>query len=325
MNTTKTKIVWIGRKKHSKDKLICNSKLDWGTTCFTLLGILFSVKLKNIPLMNFTKALEIAKKLLSDWKKRLLTPIGKITIIKTFVLPQFIHLFTSIPSPSKEFIKKLNEMFYNFIWDNKPDKIKRKYITQDHKNAGLRMVDLDTFIVSLKLSWIDRIVKSSRKDYIIIFEKSMSPLNKFLKMGMDWTKMVIQKSNNIFWNQVLSTWVKFSENAVISDNNDILTCPIWYNPLISKNSFYFPKWYKNGISMVGDILNNQGQILEQREIERKYNLSQVNFLDYHSVKVSVSNFLAKNKIGNTFALSLHPCIPIMYLFYCLIRRVQKFL
>ena len=62
-------------------------------------------------------------------------------------------------------------MFYNFIWDNKPDKIKCKYITQNYKNAGLRMVDLDTFIVSLKLSWIDRIVKSSRKDYMIIFEK----------------------------------------------------------------------------------------------------------------------------------------------------------
>ena len=115
--------------------------------------------LENIPYINYTSATETSKKLLVNWRKRVLTPLGKI---KTFILSQFTHLFTVIPSPSKEFIKELNEMFFRFIWGDKPDKIKQIFITQDDKDAGLRMVDLDKYIISLKLSWKNRIVKCKK-------------------------------------------------------------------------------------------------------------------------------------------------------------------
>ena len=48
MNKEKTKVIWIGRKKHSKDKLQISEKLDWGKTDFKLLGINFNVDLNNI-------------------------------------------------------------------------------------------------------------------------------------------------------------------------------------------------------------------------------------------------------------------------------------
>ena len=85
MNTTKTKLVWIGKRKHSKDKLNMSSKLEWGTTTFRLLGIIFSVNLNEIPSLNYTPALEKSKKILLNWKRRTLTPFGKITVLKTFI------------------------------------------------------------------------------------------------------------------------------------------------------------------------------------------------------------------------------------------------
>ena len=84
MNTSKTKVIWIGRKKHTVEKLNVNSKLQWGTDSFSLLGIQFSVDLELIPSLNYNKAMDDAWKLLNVWKKRNLTPFGKITIIKTF-------------------------------------------------------------------------------------------------------------------------------------------------------------------------------------------------------------------------------------------------
>ena len=69
MNTTKTKVVWIGGKKHSRDKLNITSKLEWGTNSFKLLGLQFSVDLEKVPSMNYTCALEKAKKLLLNWNK----------------------------------------------------------------------------------------------------------------------------------------------------------------------------------------------------------------------------------------------------------------
>ena len=39
MNKEKTKLIWIGRKKISKDKLKVSTDLEWGCIDFTLLGV----------------------------------------------------------------------------------------------------------------------------------------------------------------------------------------------------------------------------------------------------------------------------------------------
>ena len=41
---------------------------------------------------------------------------------------------------------------FNFIWDNKPDKISRDKITQDYCHGGLKMLEIEIFIHSLKCS-----------------------------------------------------------------------------------------------------------------------------------------------------------------------------
>ena len=38
MNTNKTELVWIGRKRYSRDKLNMSTNLEWGNTSFVLLG-----------------------------------------------------------------------------------------------------------------------------------------------------------------------------------------------------------------------------------------------------------------------------------------------
>ena len=45
MNKNKTKVIGIGKQKHSKDKLSVDANLNWGTTQFDLLGLRFSVNL----------------------------------------------------------------------------------------------------------------------------------------------------------------------------------------------------------------------------------------------------------------------------------------
>lgn len=90
---------WIGSKTYSTDILIRNSKLIWGSTKFTLLGINFDVDLLNMPSINYDLKLVKIKSILKQWKKRHLTPIGKITVIKTLVLPLLNHILMSIPNP----------------------------------------------------------------------------------------------------------------------------------------------------------------------------------------------------------------------------------
>ena len=61
INKEKTKVIWIERKKQSKDKINVTTNLDWECTDFTLLGIEFSTSISLIPERNYTKALEKIK------------------------------------------------------------------------------------------------------------------------------------------------------------------------------------------------------------------------------------------------------------------------
>ena len=58
MNKEKTKVIWIGRKGFSKEKLDVSAKLEWGCTDFTLLGIDFLKKLMDITEQNHKKVLD---------------------------------------------------------------------------------------------------------------------------------------------------------------------------------------------------------------------------------------------------------------------------
>ena len=147
MNTDKTKLIWIGKKRYSRDKRDTNRKLLWRNTQFRFLGIEFSVDLSEMINLNYAAAI---CQTLNAWKSRYLTPIGKLTVLKTLIIPKFNHLFSSLPNPKLEQLTQLNHIMYKFIWNNEPDKVKRSQICKSYNEGGLKMIDLETFIKALK-------------------------------------------------------------------------------------------------------------------------------------------------------------------------------
>ena len=91
---------------------------------FTMLGLDLSTNLNEIPKRNYDKAILKMRTVVKKWNNYYLTPFGKITIIKTNILSQCIHLLPVIPR-SVEFLKEVNTILYNFLWAGKPDKINR--------------------------------------------------------------------------------------------------------------------------------------------------------------------------------------------------------
>ena len=65
--------------------------------------------------LNYFLNFEKAKKLLQSRKWRPLTPIGRITAIKTFILSKFVHLFTTIASRNHQFIKEINSLLFGYL------------------------------------------------------------------------------------------------------------------------------------------------------------------------------------------------------------------
>ena len=82
MNSEK-KLIWIRSKNGTKEKLSVSQKQHWGELQFDLLGITFSCNLYEMPDLNYSQASDSTKQMLNSWKFRCLTPIGKITVIKS--------------------------------------------------------------------------------------------------------------------------------------------------------------------------------------------------------------------------------------------------
>ena len=92
--------------------------------------------------LNYNVKIDVIRNLFDNWLKRILTPLGKISVIKSLALSQLNYLLASLPNPWEIIMKRLNNMFYNILWSGKPDKIKRSILTHDY-NGWLRMVVLN--------------------------------------------------------------------------------------------------------------------------------------------------------------------------------------
>ena len=112
VNTEKNQVVWIRKKKWCKEKLL-RLYLQWETICFNMLGLSFSGDLMECTAINFSKQIREIHKIINNWNKRSLAPIGKITIVKTFLLFKLNHLLLSLPNPLH--FQKINGIFYRFI------------------------------------------------------------------------------------------------------------------------------------------------------------------------------------------------------------------
>ena len=148
----------VRKKNHTKAKLCKNTTLSWGQTEFKLLGITFSTNLDDIPTKNYEPLLQRVSKVINSWKKRILSPIGKIIVLKTIILSKFVHLFQSLPPPPDNLVKQITKIMFSFIWDGKPDKISRRKLIQNKEYGGLEMIDLMSFIKGLQINWIKRLV-----------------------------------------------------------------------------------------------------------------------------------------------------------------------
>ena len=305
MNREKTKVIWIGRKKYSKDKLYLPVDLDWGKSEFQLLGITFHVELSKMPELNLKNTLDKANIELTKWQSRQITPIGKIIVLKSLILSKFIHVFSILPIPNS-FVKTLNLIFYKFLWNNKPDKIKRGTVCSSYAGGGLKMIDINEFIKSLKVCWIRRIICDPESQWLKLFHEMYGNEKKFHIESM-WFNNINCKMTNGFWIEVMKSWQTLCHKCKLRSNADILNSCLWYNPKLARDPFYLSAWYKQGIYCIGDIVDNRGKVEAIEVLKNRYYFN-INILDYYRVKLHVQNFISKNKFGENFHYA-RPSLP----------------
>ena len=123
---------------------------------FTLLGIEFDGALNDME-KNFNDKIDKMEKLFGNWSFRYLTPFGKITVVKSLGLSKLSHIALVLPNPTKDMVKRIESMFYRFIWGGKSEKVRRDDTKLPIKYGGLGMPDISQFWTAFKFSWVRRL------------------------------------------------------------------------------------------------------------------------------------------------------------------------
>ena len=122
INTTKTEAMWCGQWKERTDTPF---GFKWPKEPISAIGVFCSHNQVSAEWLNFGRKIKILEKTLKIWKQRNLTLYGKINIVKTLGLSKFIYLASVLAVPD-HYIQEINKITFNFIWDAKPPKIKKK-------------------------------------------------------------------------------------------------------------------------------------------------------------------------------------------------------
>lgn len=292
LNSKKCQVLRIGTLRNSNIIYSKKKHFLWSSTEAKALGMTFCTNKEDLYKLNLEPKIKQFQNVLKQWQHRKLTLMGKITVIKTFALPKLIYALSSLPNPPMTIIKAIEKDMYAFLWNNKPEKIKRKTIIQNYCKGGLKMIDIQKFMQAQKVTWIKRILDPNNKT--ILNEIYLHRLNKFggalyFECNFNQNDILNNFKQNDFFTDILLAWNEVNYKEIILDySNEI----IWNNSNIKagNRTICYKNWSQLGIKYIKDIYNYSQQKLHTFEkLKELYKVPNQDFLKYISLVRSIPN------------------------------------
>ena len=283
--------------------------LSWDQGPFTVLGIKFCTNLKEMINLNYKEKIREIKDLLIQWSKRILTPFGKITVIKSLAMAKINHLILALPNPPEAIIKEINHLFYKFIWGGKTDRIKRNVIIKEYSQGGLKMINVQNFFDALKVSWIRRLVKKESKWSHLLNYMYPNILN-FTYLGLNFLKQKLKGIHNSFWSDTFTAWINFANKITITSWTEFILQPLWYNDSVKvggKSTFY-KRWFKNGIVYIYDLFDEKGQFLDFNYFQNVLKI-QTTFIEYQGIIQALRTEIYRLNLNRKEQNVIRPALP----------------
>ena len=307
-NIEKTQAMWIGLNADRKEPICLDLQIQW-VKKMKVLGIVFEENDERMCANNFDIKFGEMQKTLQQWSKRYLTVFGKITIIKSFLLPKFTHLFAALRTPSTEFIRKLNRALFHFLWNGKQDKLSRKSVCREPLKGGLGMPNISTYINALKVAWARKEITSTHM-WTRLFAEMVSKDKFIWDRSEESLKKVAQKTKSVFWKEVLLAYGRFMTAFEVTDVMDISCCNIWYSDVTKFKKGEIRNWRKRGLATLNDLLDESGVLMNFSQLRDIYGISGTQ-LDYVGLKHSLpGHWLRANKVKLP-APVIHPAVSFL--------------
>ena len=208
--------------------------------------------------------------------------------MKTLGLSKLIYNTSMLVIP-EHYVKEINKLTFNFIWEGKPAKIKKKTIISDIKRGGLKMLDFEIMNKALKIAWIKRLTEHDDAAWKIIPEfaaANYGGLSFLIECQYD-VKYLSLDNLPPFYHALLKYWQEYNHEKV-SENSDIQNKITWNNSLIligGKPIFHMPLFQAQIIS-IKHLLNENCTFLSFDELKQKANIN-IPFTLYYGLITSI--------------------------------------
>jgi hypothetical protein len=294
LNTSKSVVLKIGRLKSRNVQYARNMNFIWTSECAKTLGVTFYTNYKISNDKNLEPQIVKFKKCLKQWQHRKLTLMGKITVIKTFALPKLIYPFTILENPNDEVIKDINTCIFDFLWEGKRKKLKRSILKRSYELGGLKLTDIQTFLISIKACWVKRLLNDNNGQWKSFYDSYLKKAGgKLIFDGKLNNKDITNIcDNHQFLKDVITSWY----SIIHKDESELNTRKhsIWNNSdiKIQGKTLYWKKWNEKGIVYVDQIYDFRNRkFYSFQQMTQLYNLDYTDFLKYHQLTSCIPNHI----------------------------------
>ncbi len=197
--------------------------------------------MKKRSQLYFEPIIEKTKKKFNLWLMRDISIFGRVLLSKAEGISRSVYTSLSLDVPPK-IIKDLDQILYNFIWRKKT-----QVICNPKEQGGLEVLDYNTLNDTFKIKCLIEFVKNRE-----------SPWNAF---------------PNYIFNTLGGIYFLLKCNFSV-DNFSPHNYFIWNNKdiLFENKSLFYHTWFKEGIILVGQLVNSHGYLLSYTGFLQKFQL-----------------------------------------------------
>ena len=213
-----------------------------------------------------------------------------------------------LPGPTQEFIKGLEVILFNFLWNNKTERIKRITLYLLQSAGGISMPHLPSFNYALKLAWIRRLLDNGSEEMWKSMVLNQLPISDpyiwNCNLRIIDVHHLTQTIKYTFWKEVIEAWSQYNFQEP-QNELEIRKQNIWFNSFIKVDNqpIFYKQWYTNGIQTIEDLLHEDGSFLTFEQLASKFNV-RGNYLIYYGLLSAIPvpwkhKLLHRVNTGNT--------------------------
>ena len=245
-------------------------------------GITFGNDSEQNRKEDVEEAISKMKTQLQIWRGRDLSVLGRIQIVKTFGISQILYIANMLPFTNEEIVQ-IDNLISNFVWNNKPAKVKHATMIADFENGGLKYPNIRAFLQTQKIMGIKRYFCSPYHPWKLIFEWQIGKVGGntiFENTHLDNKRIAKQQGLMEFYADLIIAWGEYNRTDIAPEN--VLNQNLFFN-LNFRNpigqSLTHRRFIENGITQIRDITVDN-RLLDFEEIKVNKNLKYIDLLPY---------------------------------------------